>query len=260
MTAMTRGPLPARVYWTRRVLLLAVVSALVVALVQGIAAVSGGAAPQPRQQAAPVAAEPTEDLAGAPVTDASTPGEARQDKAKKRRKNKEPVLAVPEGPCVDRDVAATPSAKQTVGGSPITFTVELRTVQSAACTWALSPRTLSVKIVSGDDAIWFSSQCPRSIKKQDLVLRNTETTTVDVRWSAKRSDDECSSQTDWALPGWYHVEVAALGGEPSDMQFQLTAPERPVVTETVPAKPRKGKKKADGKQADEKQDDGANRD
>jgi hypothetical protein len=246
MTALTRGPLPARVYWTRRVLLLAVVSALVVGLVQLVALATGGGTPEPGQQASPVAAEPTEEAtgsSGAPVTGPSTPSESR--KQKQRRKS-EPVLAEPEGPCVDRDVAATPSAKRTVGGSPVTFTVELRTVQSPACTWQLSPRTLSVKITSGDDPIWFSSQCPRSIRRQDLVLRNTETTEVEVTWSAKRSDEECSSQTDWAMPGWYHVEVAALGGEPSDTQFRLTAPERPVVTETVPVKP--------GKKADEQQD------
>lgn len=248
MTALTRGPLPARVYWTRRVLLLVVVSALVVGVVQVLALATGGGTPEPGQRAAPVAAEATSrasrDTAKAPVTEPSTPSEGRRERGK-GAKRAEPVLAEPEGPCVDRDVAATPTVKQAVGGSPVTFTVALRTVQSAACTWELSPRSLSVKVTSGDDPIWFSSQCPRSIRRQDLVLRNTETTEVEVTWSAKRSDEECSAQTDWAMPGWYHVEVAALGGEPSDLQFQLTVPERPVVTETVPVKP--GEKKQDGK-------------
>ena len=35
----------------------------------------------------------------------------------------------------------------------------------------------------------------------------------------------------WALPGWYHVAAAALAGEPSDLQFELDAPERGDVTE-----------------------------
>lgn len=247
MTALTRGPLPARVYWTRRVLLLAVVSALVVGVVQVVALVAGGGTPPPRQQAAPAAAEPTSEVAETPVTAPSTPSESRQGQGRKRRA--EPVLAQPEGPCVDRDVAATPSVEEAVGGSPVTFIVELRTVQSPACTWELSSSTLSVKITSGDDPIWFSSQCPRSIRKQDLVLRNNQSTEIEVRWSSKRSDEECSGQTDWAMPGWYHVEAAALGGEPSDMQFELTAPERPVVTETVPAEP---EKKSDEDEQDRK--------
>ena len=249
MTALTRGPLPARVYWTRRVLLLAVVSALVVGVVQLVAVATGGGAPEPTEQAAPVSAEPTSEVTEGPVTGASTPSESRKQQKKKqkqRKKSAEPVLAEPEGPCVDRDVAATPSVDQAVGGRPITFTVELRTVQSVACTWELSPRSLSVRITSGDDPIWFSSQCPRSIRKQDLVLRNTESTEVEVRWSSKRSSEDCVSD-DWAMPGWYHVEVAALGGEPSDKQFQLTAPEGEVVIETVPVKPKKDKKKQDRK-------------
>lgn len=251
MTALTRGPLPARVYWTRRVLLLVVASVLVVGVVQVVAWATGGGSPEPRQQAAPVAAEPTPEVAEGPVTDPSTPSESRKQE-KKKGKKAEPVLAEPEGPCVDRDVAATPSVDEAVGGRPIAITVELRTVQSLACTWELSPRSLSVRITSGDDPIWFSSQCPRSIRKQDLVLRNTESTEVEVVWSSKRSSEECVSD-DWAMPGWYHVEAAALGGEPSDVQFQLTAPEREVVTETIPVKP-KGEKKSDEKQADEKQD------
>jgi hypothetical protein len=134
----------------------------------------------------------------------------------------------------------TPTAEETVGGSPVVFTLELRTVQSAACTWEVSPTSLSVKVTSGDDAIWYSSQCPGSIRKQDVVLRNNVTTEVDVTWSAKRSDDECSDDTEWAMPGWYHVEAAALAGEPSDLQFELTAPKRPVETETVAPEPKQG--------------------
>ena len=48
--------------------------------------------------------------------------------------------------------------------------------------------------------------------------------------------------TTWALPGWYHVAVAALAGEPSDVQFELEKPEPKVVTETVPPKGDKNNK------------------
>lgn len=252
MTALTRGPLPARIYWTRRVLALALVSALVVGAVQLVALATGGGTPEP-EQAAPVAAQPTAEVSEAPAAEASTPSESRAPKKKRRKKKVEPVLAEPDGPCLDRDIAATPVVGDAVGGSPITFTVELRTVLSEACTWQLSPRTLSVKVTSGKDPIWFSSQCPRSIRKQDLVLRNNHTTAVEVTWSSRRSDAECSRYTDWALPGWYHVEAAALGGEPSDVQFELTAPDRPVVVKTEKVKPkqgRQGKKKADAERGD----------
>ncbi len=273
MTALTRGPLPSRVYWTRRVLLLVVVAGVVVGLVQLVALAVGGGSATPPDRAAPAAAEPTSETAGGPEAgaEAATTPTEQQDRppqkagangtkgkqGKKEKKDRQPVLAEPEGPCVDRDVAVTPTAEETVGGSPITFTLELRTVQSVACTWEVSPRTLSVRITSGKDPIWFSSQCPRSIRKQDVVLRNNVTTEVEVTWSARRSEEDCGSDTDWAMPGWYHVSAAALAGEPSDLQFELTKPAREVRIETVAPEPKQGGKKSDqksGSKSDKKQD------
>lgn len=262
MTALTRGPLPARVYWTRRVLLLVVVTGLVVGLVQLVALAMGGGTPTPPDQAAPVAAEPSTDVTEVP--DVSEPSPSTEPESTKRDKrdrgDAEPVLADPEGPCVDRDVAVTPTAKKTVGGSPVTFTLELRTVQSVACTWEVSPRTVTVKVTSGDDGIWYSQQCPRSVPTEEVVLRNDVTTEVEVTWSGRRSDEECDPRTDWALPGWYHVEAAALAGEPSDLQFQLTAPEPEVVTETVRPDPKQGEKDDKTDREEQPRDDQGGRD
>lgn len=259
MTAMTRGPLPARVYWTRRILVLAVALGLVAATVQLVSMAVGGSSGEP-DRAAQVAAESSESEV--PDSDATEPadepsGEGKQrDKDRKRDRDRGPVLAEPEGECVDRDIAVTPTAKKTVAGSPITFVLELRTILTAACTWEVSPESLTVKITSGDDDIWFSTQCRRAIPREDVVIRNNVSTEVKVTWSAKRSDEDCSRLTDWAMPGWYFIEAAALAGEPSDLQFQLTAPEPEVVTETVDPEP-KGGKKGDrkGDQRDAKNDD-----
>lgn len=260
MTAMTRGPLPARVYWVRRVLAISLVTALVLGVVQLVSMLVGGGSPQEPDRAAPVAAEVTTTPTDEPTTGIDQPqrDRDRQDRKKQRKQDREPVLADPEGPCVDRDVAVTPTAEDTVGGDSVTFTLELRTVQSVACTWEVSPSNLTVKVTSGDDDIWSSRQCPRSIPTQDVVLRNNVTTEVDVTWSARRSDEGCTTLTGWALPGWYHVEAAALAGEPSDLQFRLEAPEREVVTETVPPKDEKGDKKQRGEQGgrDEQRDRG----
>jgi hypothetical protein len=65
---------------------------------------------------------------------------------------------------------------------------------------------------------------------------------VYVTWNAKRSDDTCSHLTDWALPGWYHVRVAVLGGEPADEQFELARPVADTITKTVTPKPSPTKK------------------
>jgi len=258
MTAMTRGPLPARVYWTRRLLVIGVVVGLLVGLVQLVSLAAGGS-PEP-DRAVQVVAEPS--ASETPGTDVTEPeAEPTEGKKKKDRdRDRGPVLASPEGPCTDRDIAVTPTAAETVAGGPVTFVLELRTIVTPACTWEASPESLTVKITSGDDDIWFSNQCPRAIPREDVVIRNNVSTEVEVTWSARRSDDECSRLTTWAMPGWYYVEAAALAGEPSDLQFQLTAPEPEVVTETVDPEPKQGDRtKRDGRQRDGERDDAGRR-
>ena len=65
-------------------------------------------------------------------------------------------------------------------------------------------------------------------------------------WNARRSDEDCSDLTDWAGLGYYHVEAAALGGEPTSIQFELVRPASSVITKTITPKPEPtttGKKK-----------------
>jgi hypothetical protein len=263
MTSMTRGPLPARVYWARRVLLVAVVVGLVLTGVGVVRLVDGAPSAPEQAQLAGATADAPDDGAAEEPTDEPTVGvkTGRGDgdgPGKKQRKDRGPVLASPEGPCVDRDIAVTPTARKTVAGGPVTFTLQLRSILSPACTWEVSPDSLTVKIRSGDDDVWFSSDCRRSIPTSDVVLRNNATTEVEVTWSARRSDDGCTRYTDWAMPGWYFIEAAALAGEPSDLHFQLTRPEPEVVTETVP--PKNDDKNRDDKNRDGEDRDGEDRD
>jgi hypothetical protein len=96
-----------------------------------------------------------------------------------------------------------------------------------------------VKIVSGSDRIWSSQDCGRAIKPEEVVVRSARPTTVAITWNGRRSDDGCPGGTGWAMPGWYHAVTAAIGSEPSDTQFQLTLPNRPVITRTASPKPQK---------------------
>ena len=257
MTALTRGPLPARVYWRRRLLVVLLVLGLVVGVARLLGLGAGGSQQAP--QATQVAAEPsrspdaTEPRASAPVAEPPTqPREAKRDRSRKER-DKGPVLAEPEGVCADRDVAVTPSVRNPVGGGPVTFTLELRSITSPACTWQVSPSTLTMKITSGDDDIWSSQQCPRAIPSEEVVVRDNVSTEVEVTWSGRRSDEECSKFTDWAMPGWYWVDVAALAGEPSDLHFELTPPEPDVKTRPVRPDPKQERKDRDSRKADPRQ-------
>ena len=176
------------------------------------------------------------------------PGAGR--KGKKNKKNQtvetappEPVLAEPTGPCTESDIVATPALTSAAGGADVPITVNLRTVVTEACTWQASPETMTVTITSGSDYIWSSRECPVSIPPQDVVVRQAVDAPVVVTWSAKRSDEGCTKFTDWADLGWYHVQAAALGGDATDVQFELVAPQPAVVTTTADPQPQGGKNK-----------------
>lgn len=255
MSSMTRGPLSAGVYWRRRLAVLSVAVLLVV----GIARILGGGsdgssdddgraslADAPVSSGTPSAtpsAGPT-----APATSTGKPGKKGKPgevtSSPVAPTSTAPVLAVPDGPCVDSDVAVTPEVTEAIGGPDhgVVISLEVRSVTDEACTWKVSASSLAVKITSGNDDIWSSRECPRAIAAQQLTVRRAVSATVTLTWNARRSDEDCSRLTEWALPGWYHVSAAAIGGEPSEVQFELLAPQPGVVTETVDPQQGKGGK------------------
>ena len=259
-TMRPRGPLPARVYWTRRIVVLAVPLLLVVVLARVLGGSSDGKE---------VASGGTAAQAGAKVEASTVPtaGPTADEKAagKKGKKGKrkraeetappEPVLPEPTGPCADSDIVATPAITSAPGGSDIAITINLRTKFAEACTWQASPETMTVTITSGDDYIWSTRECPVGIPPQDVVIRQAVDAPVVVTWSAKRSDETCSDRTQYAFPGFYHVEAAALGGDGTDVQFELVPPQPGVITKT--AEPQQGGKKKNGESSHTPGEDGA---
>jgi hypothetical protein len=209
---------------------------------------SGQSGDQARQAAADPTSGPTAD-------------ETKKRKKNKGKKNRDaepspepaPILAQPTGPCANDDIVATPVVEEAVGGSDVMIAVELRTQTSAACTWQVSPQTLTLKITSGDDDIWSSRECPRAVPTRNLVVRQAVATKVGVRWNAKRSDATCSAVTSWARPGWYHIVAAAYAGEPTDLQFELLKPEPEVIIKTISPSPDPDDKKKNRKKKNRNQ-------
>jgi hypothetical protein len=229
MTSLTRGPLPPRVYWRRRVLLVGIVVLLVFGLARVLAAGSDASSSAP-DSAAQVAAVPTATVTATPSAAPSAPAAEQRGEGRRKKKRSAPVLVAPTGPCVDEDIAVTPTVRKAVAGRDVFLVLELRTIEAEACTWEVSAETLTIKITSGKDDIWASRQCPRAVPTRSVVVRSAVTTSVGVTWNARRSDEECSRLTDWALPGFYHLAAAALAGEPADVQFELEAPTPVVIT------------------------------
>lgn len=237
MTPVTRrrGRLPARVYWFRRLLVLGLAAALVFGVGRFLDGSPDPGVPTAQQASAPGSLLPS---TGAGSTAAASPSAQAQPTPLRPRRTRTP-LPEPTGPCRDDDVKVVPAVEDAPAGSDVALTLRLRTVASPACTWEVSADSLVVRLTSGSDRIWTSQDCPAAITRQQVVLRQRPATLVQVLWSGRRSDRECSRTTQWAEPGYYHVTAAALGAEPADQQFALRAPAPVTITPT----PRPSKKR-----------------
>ncbi|MBD8870854.1 hypothetical protein [Nocardioides donggukensis] len=236
MSAVTRprGPLPPRVYWTRRVLVLVVAFGLVF----GLGRVLGNGSDAESGSGATAA-----QVGGQPTSEPSADDTATK-KSKKKKKKRKP--AQPSGPCASSDVVVTPALEQAVADDEIRIRFDV-SGSEPACTWTASRSSLVVKITSGRDEIWSSQQCPGVLPAKDLVVRKKQPARYAFTWNGKRSDEDCSRFTDWAVPGYYHVVAASLGGEPTDTQFRLRRQPQTTVTRTAEPEPQDKKtKRADG--------------
>src|SRR6476619_3986290 len=248
MTAVTRprGPLPARVYWTRRLLLAAVAFALVFGIARLLGS-SGSGTPEARPVGA--AASSSRPATGSLIPQATPDASALSTgRAAKNTPSPTPTpLASPTGACADSDVVATPSVKGTAyAGHAVVFTMTLTTLSSPACTWDVSSRAMAVQVTSGSDRIWSTQACSGAVPKQSVVVRKDHPVDVSVAWNGQRSDSDCTRSTAWAEPGYYHVVAASFGAEPVDVQFELKSPVPRTITAT-PTPSRTPSTKSSGK-------------
>ena len=181
MPSAARGPLPAHVYKRRRL----VVISVAVLLVFGFGRVlswssdgSGGGDDKATQAAAdtsPSAAETTKKGEG--KKDCKGKNKFRDgDRSKGKRKACQGTAsdpaptptptptppAVPSGPCPDADVFVTPAVPDPVAGRDVAIVLNLQMGVTEACTWRVSPDTVTVNVYAGADDVWFSRECPGS--------------------------------------------------------------------------------------------------
>jgi hypothetical protein len=244
MGGTTRGRLPARVYWVRRLMLLGIATLLVVGVARTLGGSSDGSDGDTAAKVADTSSQGSTPTTVSPSTYGPSAA-SRLHPGTKSTTADDPVtrVAMPSGPCAASDVAITPSVPQPVAGHDISLVLDISSVSTPACSWTLSRSTLALKITSGRDLIWTTTECAKAVPSQDLVLRQSDPTQVRLTWDARRSEPGCPVQTEWALPGTYHLEVAALAGQPQEVTFLLTAPSPADVTRTADPHPHAGHKK-----------------
>jgi len=257
MPPLTRGPLPAGVYWRRRVFVLLLASTLVFV----IASVLGGGSDGKDDDV------PAAQQAGGEVEASQTITVRDKRKGRKGRRNggvvgptyDPAVLVDPDGNCEPADIRITPRIEAAVAGDPVTIGLSLQTIQAEACYFRIGPDKVTVKITKGGREVWTSRECPDPVPSESIVVRRVVATLVQMTWTPYpqgRKGAECPGTDDWLLPGSFTATAAALGGEPAESDFVLTAPVSE--TTTLPADPkqdRKGKKRDRGLQGETAQEE-----
>lgn len=240
----TRNPprrrLPARVYWFRRGLVL--VTAL--ALVFGVAQLFGSDGEDPPAVRAKVAANDRPTAAPrTPRMIGPVPVRTRQPKKGTGKPagngQSRPVaqpLAQPDGPCNVEEVSVVPKLTSARAGDDIVIPLEL-TGTRAACTFTVSAKTVVVKVTNAKGRVWSTQDCRKAIRTQEVVVRSAAPTRAVAVWAGRHSDENCSRQTKWAMPGSYVAVAAAIGSEPTEQKLRLTTPPRAIVTKTVEPEP-----------------------
>jgi hypothetical protein len=222
-----RGRLPRRVYWVRRGLVLLVALALVL----GVARLIGGTGSDgPARTASASNAAATTQRGSGPVL-----GPFPASGNVVRRHAKVPLLP-PTGSCSPEEISVLPMVPIASAGGPIVIRLRLDGTQPS-CSFAVSSDSVVVKVTRGSDRFWSSQDCRASIPSQTVVVRSAVPTYVPVTWSGRRSDEDCSTATGWALPGFYDVYAAAYGSTPAGVRFEVTLPNRRVITRTAKPTP-----------------------
>ena len=244
------GPLPATVYWRRRVGVIVVTVVVLALVVWLLVSLTGAPAPDPAAQrsalgesrsassttSAPAATPPTTALPTAPA--ATTPAPAAPAAAPAATTpapaatTPAPAAAVPApaaaapSVCPDTAVKLTAqvaAASYPVGQQPV-FRILVTNTSAVACTRDLDAGLQQVLVYSADRAtrLWSSNDCYPG-KSVDVPAMNPgEVKTYSVKWSGTSSEPTCQAVRT-PLPAGAYTAVVRLGGLTSQpVPFTLT--------------------------------------
>ncbi|MFI2754787.1 hypothetical protein ACGIF2_16540 [Cellulomonas sp. P22] len=191
------GPLPSRVYWVRRLVVLGL-PLLVVALVVWAVAGRGG--------------DDTVDGAGGDVEQVSDPLPAESS----------PGSATPQA-CAPESLALTLAADAASYGASAQpmFTVTIANSGAVDCLVDAGSGQLGIVITSGDDRIWASQDCPADPVERPLLLAAGKSDVTQVQWTRARSAAGCPKDLPAAKPGTYSTTLTLAGASSAPQVFVL---------------------------------------
>lgn len=220
--------LPAEIYWRRRLLLLAVL----IAVVWGVLQVTGG--------------DDSGDKTAAPTATATTPTTPAPTVATTPEPTLDGIvdvaLTTAATPCDPEKIRITPSVRSgQLTKGPVDIGLVVSSTQAKACTLTPEDAEAIAVISANGTAIWDSTVCKTSLLSTPVAVSPEWATMATVQWTGRGSGAQCTTNEGWATPGTYTVQIGTLGGEPGKTSFTLdprpAAPKTPdpVATTPVPA-------------------------
>ncbi|WP_019135885.1 hypothetical protein [Cellulomonas massiliensis] len=199
-----RQPLPRRVYWVRRLVVLGV-PLLVVAIVVAFLTRGGGAEPE----AGPTPTPPERTASAGPTP---TPSQTRTG----------PAAPVPD--CADSGLAVAVEATKDSfhAGEKPSFAVTLTNTGPTACVVDSDQVSRTAVVRSGDEVVWSEDPCVGKRQgSRPLLLAPGQDDTSTFTWPRVRSAEGCPSGLPAPKSGTYRLDYAVDGVAASRVVFTL---------------------------------------
>ena len=150
-------------------------------------------------------------------TTSKTPSKDSKTKKKPTKKpTKQPVYAA----CDGSDLRTTLTGDRTVKlGKKTTFALSVINGGKKTCKVAVTPSDATLTIVSGDDRIWSTKDCPAALPAAQRTLLPEHALGWKVTWSGQRSGEDCSTSKVAPEKGYYWA-IASFDGA-DDVRFRV---------------------------------------
>ncbi len=241
------GPEPARTYWVRRGILLAVVLLLVLGVVLAVANLTKAAVatspPPPLPAGNPVSSPSPGASGGSTPTRSTTLPSASVPPSTAPSTS---TSAAPSGPAsAPPSASAKPSPGVTVIGTPdcrpadlrlalkgdgrlsvgenTTFTVSMANAGRLACLASVTAANFELVITSGKDRIWSSRDCAATLAPFDKKLAAKGAFAWSVTWNGERSvqGKKCQRGTGKLKAGTYRATAQLKGVDPARVRMTI---------------------------------------
>ncbi len=210
------GPEEPKVYWLRRILVIAAILAVIALLwmLLGRSGGSGSASASTSPSATPV-----------PSGSASVSPSASPSGSESPSGSASPSDSAAAAPCADSDIGIEVSSeKNSVAvGAGDTFIMKITNTSSAPCSRDVGAKVNSFVISSGGYRVWSSDDCNPGGAEDVKVLPPGEPYAVQATWPGTVTTPACEKNAPTAQPGAYDVVGNNGAAASPPFQFAVTA-------------------------------------